>query len=160
MPVEIERKFLLGDVSVLVGREGTYFRQGYIATADSTTVRVRIAGDLAFLTVKGPTVGMSRPEYEYEIPVRDAEEMLGNLCRQPTLEKRRYLVEFEGLTWEVDEFLGENKGLHVAEVELKDEEQHVPLPAWVGEEVTGQAEYYNSRLAAKPFSRWGNPSQK
>ena len=105
-------------------------------------------------TVKGVSVGAARSEYEYAIPLADAEEMLATLCARPLLEKRRTRIPAGEVTWEVDEFLGENLGLVVAEVELRDRDQPVALPAWIGAEVTGDARYYNSNLLANPFSRW------
>jgi CYTH domain-containing protein len=118
------------------------------------TVRVRTVGDQGFLTVKGITVGASRSEYEYEIPVADANEMLDRLCERPLIEKTRYRIPHGGLVWEIDEFEGENRGLVTAEVELKDQQQAVTPPNWVGEEVTGDPRYFNANLVAKPFSSW------
>lgn len=154
MAQEIERKYLLQQREFLEGRQGTYYRQGYVATVERTTVRVRMAGEKGFLTLKGPTTGISRLEFEYEIPRDDAAEMLSSLCIQPTIEKNRYLVEHEGFTWEVDEFLGENQGLFVAELELSSESQEFPTPPWLGQEVSGVRRYYNSSLVKHPFSRW------
>jgi CYTH domain-containing protein len=113
-----------------------------------------VAGERAWLTVKGRTVGISRPEYEVQIPVCEALEMLENLCLKPLMEKRRTRLESGGLIWEVDEFLGENAGLIVAEVELTSPDQPVPLPDWVGQEVSGDPRYFNSNLLIHPFTRW------
>jgi CYTH domain-containing protein len=118
------------------------------------TVRVRTAGEKGFLTIKGISVGATRSEYEYEIPVSDANEMLDRLCERPLIEKIRYRVPHAGLVWEIDEFEGENRGLIIAEVELKDERQSVTLPGWVGREVTGDSRYFNANLVAKPFTTW------
>lgn len=152
MAIEIERKFLVVGEQWRTAKSRLYC-QGYLNRDSKRTVRVRIAGDRAFLTIKGPTVGASRSEFEYEIPVDDAVQMLP-LCEQPLIEKNRYIVEHAGLTWEVDEFLGSNAGLVVAEVELESESQPVELPDWIGQEVTGDSKYYNSRLSQNPFSEW------
>jgi adenylate cyclase len=153
MPTEIERKFL---VYGLDWRSGNAQRisQGYLSRDKQRTVRVRIAGAKAYLTIKGETTGASRAEFEYEIPLEDAESLL-LLCDGPLVEKLRHRIVYEGFTWEVDEFLGENTGLIVAEVELSSEDQAFSRPPWVGREVTMDARYYNSNLAANPFTRWG-----
>jgi CYTH domain-containing protein len=154
MGKEIERKFLVKDNTWRGQDSGKRYRQGYLSTVKERTVRVRTAGDKAYLTIKGITVGASRNEYEYEIPVADANEMLDQLCERPLIEKTRYRIQHDGLVWEVDEFEAENRGLITAEVELKDEHQSVTLPAWVGEEVTGDPRYFNANLVAKPFTTW------
>ncbi|OUS26434.1 adenylate cyclase [Gammaproteobacteria bacterium 45_16_T64] len=158
MAVEIERKFLLKNDDWKKDKqgnliEGVAFRQGYIPTHEST-VRVRIEGTRAKLTIKGKTVGMSRLEYEYEIPFEDANEMLDALCQKPLIEKTRYFKKADEVTWEIDIFEGDNAGLRVAEVELLSEDQQVDYPDWLGEEVTGDAKYYNSNLVAYPFTQW------
>lgn len=158
MAIEIERKFLLNNDSWKLDEQGseiigTVFRQGYLKTEDAT-VRVRLEGDRSKLTIKGKTVGMSRLEYEYDIPLVDANEMLDKLCQKPLIEKTRYLRKEGELTWEIDIFEGENTGLMVAEIELASEDQTVPLSSWVGEEVTGDVRYYNSNLVNNPYSRW------
>jgi CYTH domain-containing protein len=153
MGKEIERKFLLtgeGWKTVV----GTHYRQGYLNSVKERTVRVRTINDKGFLTVKGVTVGATRLEYEYDIPVSDARELLDELCEKPIIEKSRYKVEFAGLTWEIDEFYGENQGLVVAEVELDSEDQVFERPPWVGEEVTGDPRYFNSNLITHPFTKW------
>lgn len=156
MPTEIERKFLVkGDHWRSLG-EGKPYCQGYIVASADRSVRVRIAGDKGFLTIKGKTIGSTRPEYEYAIPVDHAREMLQSLCIPPLIQKTRYRVEWEGLLWEIDEFEGENQGLIMAEVELADADQPIVFPDWIGEEVTHDPRYYNSNLAQHPFSRWGN----
>lgn len=153
MGKEIERKFLLvGDDWKTV--DGTHYRQGYLNSAKERTVRVRTIDDKGFLTIKGLTVGATRLEYEYEIPHAEATEMLDALCEKPIIDKNRYKVEFAGLTWEVDEFFGENQGLVVAEVELESEDQAFERPSWVGEEVTGDPRYFNSNLIKHPFTKW------
>jgi len=154
MGIEIERKFLvIGDGWKTV--EPVLLRQGYLNTDKSRTVRVRTAGQKAFLTIKGKTTNVSRSEFEYLIPLQDAESML-LLCSDSIIEKQRYTLPIGGLVWEVDEFCGENQGLVVAEVELESESQVVTRPDWVGEEVSGDTRYYNSSLALMPFSNWAD----
>ena len=154
MGLEIERKFLVTGDGWRGRGEVLEIRQGYLAREGACVVRVRVAGERAWLTVKGRTVGISRPEYEVKIPVCEALEMLENLCLKPLMEKRRTRLESGGLIWEVDEFLGENAGLIVAEVELTTPDQPVPLPDWVGQEVSGDPRYFNSNLLIHPFTRW------
>ncbi|MRR55371.1 MAG: CYTH domain-containing protein [Deltaproteobacteria bacterium] len=154
MAREIERKFLVKNDSWKNGCPGLPCRQGYLVTGEDITVRVRILGDQGYLTVKGRTEGISRDEFEYRIPVADAEAMLGSMSRGGTVEKIRYHVDVKGFTWDVDEFLGGNKGLVLAEVELEDEEQQPEFPDWLGQEVTGEVRYYNAYLAGNPFSTW------
>jgi adenylate cyclase len=155
MATEIERKFLVRDESWRQLGKGSHFRQGYLCTEPGRSVRVRVAGDKGFLTIKGKTVKATRTEYEYVIPQPDADAMLEELCERPLIEKTRYRIDHEGLVWEVDEFEGENAGLVVAEVELLSENQDIALPSWIGEEVTADPRYYNASLIANPFSRWG-----
>lgn len=152
MPVEIERKFLVAGTAWRTP-DGQRIVQGYLNRDKARTVRVRIAGSQAFLTIKGATTGATRAEFEYPIPLADAEALLG-LCDGPLIDKVRHRVAFGGLLWEVDEFLGENAGLVVAEVELASEDQTVDLPPWVGEEVTHDPRYFNSSLATRPFRQW------
>lgn len=158
MKIEIERKFLLTGDSWRQGATGTLYRQGYLCTDPERTVRVRIGGDTAILAIKGRGDGLSRPEYEFPIPPGEAATLLDGLCLQPLVEKVRYLVPFAGLTWEIDEFLGVNAGLVLAEVELEHPDQPVPLPPWVGREVTGDPRYYNAWLARYPFATWDSPA--
>ena len=127
--------------------------QGYLNRDKERTVRVRVAGEQAFLTLKGLTTGASRAEFEYEIPVADAEQLL-KLCDGPIVQKVRHAVVYQGFRWEVDEFLGENAGLVVAEVELQQEDQPFERPGWLGQEVTEDPRYFNSNLAANPYSAW------
>lgn len=155
MANEIERKFLVKRESWTPPAEGgVNYRQGYLSVEPARTVRVRIAGDNAFITVKGITSGIERMEFEYPIPVRDAGTMLDVLCVRPLVEKVRYRVPFAERVWEVDDFLGDNEGLLLAEVELPDRGAAVTLPAWIGKEVSGDPRYFNSNLAANPYSRW------
>ena len=118
MPKEIERKFLVKGESWREGASSSRYRQGYLCSSEQRTVRVRVAKGKGFLTIKGPSVGASRDEYEYEIPLSDAEAMLDSLCERPFIEKTRHVVMYEGLRWEIDEFEGENQGLVMAEVVL------------------------------------------
>jgi CYTH domain-containing protein len=154
MAKEIERKFLLVGDDWRALAKGTRYRQGYLNSAKERTVRVRTIDDKGFLTVKGITTGATRVEYEYEIPHGDCTEMLDNLAEKPIIEKARYKIEFGGFIWEVDEFFGVNKGLVVAEIELKSEDQAFEKPSWVGEEVTGDPRYFNSNLVAHPYTTW------
>ncbi|MEL6159271.1 MAG: CYTH domain-containing protein [Cyanobacteria bacterium J06623_5] len=159
MPQEIERKFLVASDSWQHPSDGSpmgqFYCQGYIATArPGQSVRLRIVGEQGYLTVKGPADGLSRAEFEYAIPVGDAREMLETLCDRPFIEKMRYRVPIGNLVWEIDEFQGENAGLVIAEVELTSEDQTVTLPEWVGEEVSGDAKYYNSSLVKHPYTQW------
>lgn len=154
MGKEIERKFLLHGDEWKALAQGTHYRQGYLNSTKERTVRIRTINDKAFLTIKGITVGATRVEYEYEIPHADCTFMLDELAEKPIVEKRRYKIPFGGLVWEVDEFLGVNEGLVVAEVELTSEDQVFEKPSWVGEEVTGDPRYFNSNLVKNPFTTW------
>jgi len=154
MPKEIEKKFLVKGDGWRGKAVGKRYRQGYLSLVKERTVRVRTVDEKAFITVKGLSVGASRSEYEYEIPVADANEMLDRLCERPLIEKTRYRIPGAGVVWEVDEFAGENRGLIVAEVELEREDQTLMLPEWAGREVTDDPRYYNANLVAHPYSRW------
>lgn len=154
MATEIERKFLIKGEAWRAQSPGTQYCQGYIATASDTTVRVRIAGDRGYLTIKGKPTSISRQEFEYAIPLRDAREMLDTLCDRPLISKTRYRIDFGGLTWEIDEFEGENQGLIIAEVELGDLDQTIDLPDWVGQEVSEDRRYSNTNLVKNPFGQW------
>lgn len=154
MAIEIERKFLVNKDSWRKHAMGVLFRQGYLSVAPECMVRVRLEGDLGKLTVKGKNEGISRLEYEYEIPVHEAQELLDKLCQQPLIEKTRYRIEENGRLWEVDEFYGANQGLILAEVELESEAAQFELPDWVGEEVSDDPRYYNVNLVKQPFAAW------
>ncbi|MBD2525208.1 MAG: CYTH domain-containing protein [Nostoc sp.] len=154
MAKEIERKFLVKGDSWRGLVEGSVYRQGYIATQDKAAVRIRIVGEKSYLTIKGPSIKYSRLEFEYPIPVEDAQEMLEALCERPFIEKIRYKIQSGGLIWEIDEFDGVNKGLILAEVELNDENQQIELPSWIGQEVSDDSRYFNSNLVKHPFSQW------
>ena len=150
MPLEIERKFLVIGDGWRAGASRQRFCQGYLARADGVTVRVRRTGSFAYLTIKGEPDGIVRAEFEYAVPVDDAEAMLKALCARPLIEKTRHLVPYGGLVWHVDEFGGDNAGLILAEVELERPDQPVPLPPWVGAEVTHDPRYRNSNLVEAP----------
>ena len=154
MPTEIERKFLVHKNLLPALTDGQHIVQGYIPTEDKTAVRIRIKGQQAWLTIKGANQGASRLEFEYFIPVADAQQMLTELCTGGAIDKRRYEIVHHGLTWEVDVFAGSNTGLIVAEVELDDEQQAVSLPEWAANEVTHDARYYNNQLLQNPVSDW------
>jgi adenylate cyclase len=155
MATEIERKYLLrSDAWRHNVRGQVRYQQGYLANTEHCSVRVRVGGDAAHVNVKGATRGASRLEFEYAVPMEDAQVMLSELCTGPIIEKTRYLVRHLDQDWEVDVFEGDNAGLVVAEIELEDEAQAVTLPDWVGEEVTHDIRYYNSQLATMPFNRW------
>lgn len=153
MGIEIERKFLIAEDSWRLQAVGISYAQGYLSRGTGRTVRVRIAGEEAYITIKGPVRGISRLEYEYQIPVKDARELL-LLCEGPLIEKTRYRIFTEGHLWEIDEFHGENAGLVIAEVELADPQESVIFPSWLGTEVTGDARYYNSNLTMHPYCDW------
>ena len=153
MGIEIERKFLVKDASwKAAADQGRVCRQGYLLSDGGMTLRVRLIGENAFLTIKGPSRGISRQEFEYEIPSADAEALL-ELCEHH-VEKVRYLISYAGSVWELDVFAGANEGLVLAEIELESEEQKISRPEWVGEEVSGDPRYYNACLAKHPFTGW------
>lgn len=155
MAIETERKFLVHPErwAQLTKPAGQQIRQGYLTHTPSHSVRIRLAGEAAFLTVKGETNGISRAEFEYPIPPADAAEMLRMFCRQ-LIFKTRYRIPCNGHVWEVDVFAGENEGLIIAEVELQSETEPVSLPPWVADEVTGDPRYYNTQLSLAPFTTW------
>lgn len=152
MGVEIERKFLVRGEGWRTAN-GTLMAQGYLCRGRERTVRVRIAGDEAFLTIKGPGDGAARLEFEYAIPVEDARELM-TLCERPLIEKTRHRHHDGGHTWEVDEFHGDNAGLVIAEIELDTENEPFTRPPWLGQEVTGDPRYYNANLVTRPYSTW------
>ena len=153
MGIEIERKFLvIGEDWKLQG-SGEFISQGYLSRDPARTVRVRVKGQQAWLTIKGQSVGASRAEFEYPIPLVDAQQLL-TLCEGPRVEKIRRVIPYAGMDWEVDEFLGDNAGLVVAEIELASAEQAFESPPWLGQEVTEDARYFNSQLVSRPFLTW------
>jgi adenylate cyclase len=155
MPLEIERKFLVDTRKWKPTVVGTRLVQAYLSIEPNPTVRVRIAGDKAFLTIKGRTKTISRPEFEYEIPVHEAQEMMKLAISNP-VEKTRYEIIHEGFLWEVDIFSGKNEGLVMAELELESENQVFPQPDWLLAEVSGDRRYYNSYLSEHPFQEWSD----
>ncbi|MGD8484173.1 MAG: CYTH domain-containing protein [Thioalkalispiraceae bacterium] len=155
MAVEIERKFLLKDDSWRSQASAPVrYRQGYLTGTDKSSVRVRIQGEQAFLNIKSATLGIQRQEYEYAIPLQDAEKILDELCNKPLIEKDRYFVEHGHHTWEIDEFHGDNQGLIVAEVELLSEDEKIDKPSWVGQDVSHDTRYYNVCLVTHPYKDW------
>lgn len=156
MAKEIERKFLVSPDKLSLPPKGKRIVQGYIKTENGTTVRVRIKGEEAFLTLKGKTVGISRTEYEYNIPLSDAELMLQEFCAGVSVEKTRYEINVDSHLWEVDIFHDNNEGLLLAEVELQSEDEFFTIPDWITTEVSGDKRYFNSYLLEHPFREWTN----
>lgn len=154
MPHEVERKFLVRSTAWRTGAVPILYRQGYLHNEASHIVRVRVVEQNAFLTVKGMNDGITRLEFEYPIPLADATHMLDTFCRGEILEKHRYHVLHDGHTWEIDEFLGRNRGLVVAELELPEEHAPFTRPDWLGEEVSLDPRYYNNNLLTHPYSQW------
>ena len=156
MATEIERKFLLASEAWRAAAgPGVSMAQGYLASDPGCSVRVRVAGDRAWLNIKSATVDISRAEYEYTIPVDDGREILATLARRPLVEKVRYEVRVGAHLWEIDEFSGDNAGLLVAEVELASPDEPFERPDWLGEEVSHDPRYLNAALVAHPYSVWG-----
>jgi adenylate cyclase len=155
MATEIERKFLVkNDTWRAKVESSSHIAQGYLTADPNITVRVRLRDRSAYLTLKGPTQGIGRSEYEYQIPVADAQAMLRDLAPLPPVEKMRHLIQVEGHLWELDVFSGANAGLVMAEIELTAEDESFVLPDWAGAEVTEDPRYYNAYLARHPFTRW------
>ena len=154
MALEIERKYLIDLEKISPLENGIRIKQGYLSTDKNAVVRVRVKNDKAYLTIKGSNSGIARLEFEYEIPLDEANEMLEKLCQKPVIDKTRYLINYENHTWEVDIFYGDNEGLVVAEVELSSEDEHINLPSWVKEEVSHDDRYFNSNLMKLPFKNW------
>ncbi|HWK06229.1 MAG TPA: CYTH domain-containing protein [Puia sp.] len=155
MGTEIERKYLIDyeKWQKVEKPSGELYRQGYLLADPQKTIRVRLTATNGFLTIKGLSIGATRPEYEYEISISDAAELLDNFSISE-LSKIRYKIKLKNKIWEVDEFLGDNIGLIIAEIELKSEDEYFDLPEWVGKEVTGDEKYYNSNLTIKPYKNW------
>ena len=159
MATEIEHKFLIRDDRWRQQVERSVrMRQGYLTSDVRCSVRVRVAGGQGFLNIKSGTLGIQRSEYEYPIPLAEAEEILDTLCEQPLLEKTRHFVRFGGHLWEIDEFEGDNAGLIVAEVELSRIDEPFDQPDWLGANVSHDIRYYNSQLARHPYRTWSCPS--
>lgn len=155
MGTEIERKFLVRDDAWRGAVERSRrMRQGYLPGMETASVRVRIDGDRALLNIKSATLDVSRQEYEYSIPLADAEEILDTLCEKPLIEKTRHFVPHGGHLWEVDVFEGDNAGLVVAEVELGHDDERPEMPAWAGDEVSDDPRYYNVSLVRHPYKDW------
>jgi adenylate cyclase len=151
---EIERKFLVTSGGWRKGAKRSHLSQGYLLAEKTKSVRVRLEDGCGTVTIKGPSRGAGRAEFEYAIPAKDARELLRSLCEKPLIEKTRSRVRHCGLIWEVDEFGGDNRGLVVAEVELRRADQKVALPPWVGKEVTSDPRYLNANLFKNPYRRW------
>lgn len=155
MAIEIERKFLVtSDAFKAEAERFQPYRQGYMIGSEKASVRVRISGDQARLNIKSATLGVTRQEYEYPIPVEDAQRILDDLCEKPLVEKVRYYVRHGAHLWEVDVFEGDNAGLVVAEIELDAVDEPFEQPVWLGEEVSDDARYYNSNLGKHPYKDW------
>lgn len=156
MATEIERKYLVHPKAwqqAKANAEYSHLSQGYLSLEAERTVRIRIKKELALLTIKGKSKGISRLEFEYQIPLNDGLALL-KICQGSIIEKKRYIIHYDQLTWEVDEFEGDNAGLIVAEVELESENQTFTLPPWIKEEVSDDQRYYNSNLVQHPFKNW------
>jgi adenylate cyclase len=157
MGIEIEHKFLLANDDWRQSvQKSVRYKQGYLCSHPTSSIRIRIADNQAWLNIKSATIGTQRLEFEYGIPLADAEEIIATLCDKPLIEKTRHFVPNDDLTWEIDEFEGDNQGLVVAEIELSKAGQSFPKPAWLGMEVTHDLRYYNNNLALNPFNKWGN----
>jgi len=154
MAQEIEKKFLVEFSKLEQLPKGKLIQQGYFETSAKAVVRARVKGEQGFLTVKGPTEGASRLEFEYEIPLADAKQMIAELCARPVISKTRYEIEVADHVWELDIFEGENAGLVIAEIELSAEDEVFVKPDWVSVEVTDDARYYNSNLIKHPYTTW------
>ncbi len=154
MGKEVERKYRVSSEAWRALGRGIHYRQGSLNSNKERTVRIRSTGEKAYITIKGITVGATRAEYEYEIPVADADAIIDTLAERPIIEKRRYEIPYGGVIVQVDEFLGENTGLVVAEVELEREDQVFEKPVWLGDEVTSDPRYYNANLVRHPYSKW------
>jgi adenylate cyclase len=155
MAIEIEHKFLLAnnDWQSEVTHSVKY-RQGYLSAQPTSSIRVRTSNNKAWLNIKSATIGTQRHEYEYEIPLADADEILTNLCKKPLVEKTRFFVQHDQHTWEIDVFTGDNQGLCVAEIELSKVGEAFAKPSWLGAEVTHDLRYYNNNLSNHPYSQW------
>lgn len=154
MAVEIERKYLIDLEKLGTLENGIRIKQGYLSINKESVVRVRIKNDKGYLTIKGSNNGISRLEFEYEIPFEEANEMLDNLCQKPVIDKSRYIIKYDTNIWEIDVFYGDNEGLVVAEVELKDENEIISLPSWIKKEVSHDSRYFNSNLMKHPYKDW------
>lgn len=155
MAVEIEHKFLLANNGWRKDVQKTIkYKQGYLSSQPTSSIRVRISDQHAWLNIKSATIGTSRLEFEYEIPLADAEIIINTLCGRPLIEKSRHFIRMDNFVWEIDEFEGENAGLIVAEIELAKQGENFPKPNWLGHEVTHDLRYYNNNLALNPYKNW------
>lgn len=155
MALEVEHKFLLANDNWRQAvHRSEIFRQGYLTSQATSSIRIRICEQRAWLNIKSATIGTHRLEFEYEIPIGDARQIMSELCNKPLIEKTRHYVRHNGDLWEIDEFEGENRGLIVAEIELDEVGQRFAKPAWLGREVTDDLRYYNNNLARHPYSEW------
>lgn len=155
MAIEVEHKFLLANDNWRKQvSQSLQYRQGYLTSEPTSSIRVRTCNDKAWLNIKSATIGTQRYEYEYEIPLEDANEIIDKLCRKPLIEKTRHFVSVDNHTWEIDEFKGDNTGLIVAEIELESAGEAFTLPEWIGEEVTHDLRYYNNNLSKNPYKEW------
>lgn len=155
MALEIEHKFLLAnDEWRNHVQHSVRYRQGYLSSLPTSSIRIRVSDNHAWLNIKSATIGTQRHEYEYEIPLPDGDELLNTLCKKPLIEKTRHFVEDNNKIWEIDEFEGENEGLIIAEIELRETGESFTKPAWLGVEVTDDLRYYNNNLALHPYSEW------
>ena len=159
MGVEIERKFLVKDASWRAAvTHSVRYQQGYLSRSPASAIRVRTDGERAYLNIKSTTDGITRLEFEYGIPLADAEALLARVALRPVIVKTRHYLDFAGRRWEIDVFEAENAGLVVAEVELEAADAPVALPPWAGLEVSSDPRYYNSSLSERPYCEWGEPS--
>jgi CYTH domain-containing protein len=154
MAIEIERKFLVNSDEYKQLALPVYYKQGYLCNTPNAIVRIRIANNKGYITIKGKTCGISRTEFEYEIPTSEAHHLLSEMSLNKVVEKNRYKIKYAGNIWEVDEFLGENEGLIVAEIELKSEDATFDKPSWIGKEISTDSRYFNSNLSKNPFKNW------
>ncbi|RPI63838.1 MAG: CYTH domain-containing protein [Ignavibacteriales bacterium] len=154
MGIEIERKFLVKSDEWKSLGKSIFYKQGYLLSDKNRTIRIRTIDDKGFITIKSSVKGISRNEFEYEIPVEEARVILETLCEKPFIKKYRTKIQLNELVWEVDEFIDENDGLVIAEVELENENQKIDIPNWIGEEVSGDKKYFNSMLVKNPFTKW------
>lgn len=155
MAIEIEHKFLLSNENWRQSvSNSTYYKQGYLSQGKNGVVRIRVSDNEAWLVIKGATIGTSRPEFTYDIPLAEAHELLDQLCEKPLIEKIRHFIHAGDHVWEIDEFKGDNEGLIVAEIELTTEGEPFDKPEWIGQEVTDDPRYYNNNLATNPFKNW------
>ena len=155
MALEIEHKFLIdNDDWKQHSRESVDYKQGYLSSDKTRSIRVRISNHKAWLNIKSATIGTSRQEYEYEIPLDEGQEIIDTLCIKPIIEKTRYFVPYQQHLWEIDVFSGDNEGLIVAEIELSEVGEHFFKPSWLGKEVTEELKYYNNSLCSNPYKNW------